>query len=122
VKNKQSTIRCNDSFVVHNEVMANRSFRTSAELADFGLAIRRWRAILGLTASQVAERANITRDTLRSIETGTGTASLGAVFAVLEVLGIQGTLAKQIDPLNFDLGRDRAELINKKRVRTRALG
>ncbi len=102
--------------------MANKSFRTSAELADFGLAIRRWRAVHSLTASQVAERANISRDTLRSIEQGTGTSSLMAVFAVLEVLGVQGILAHEIDPLNSELGRDRAELINKKRVRTNALG
>ena len=102
--------------------MANKSFRTSAELASFGLSIRRWRAIHSLTANQVAQRANISRDTLRSIENGTGTPSLLAVLAVLEVLGLQGTFAKEIDPLNSELGRDRAELLNKKRVRTNALG
>lgn len=100
--------------------MANKSFQINAELADFGQSIRRWRAIQSLTASQVAERANISRDTLRSIEQGKGSPSLAAVFAVLEVLGIQGTITKEIDPLKTELGRDRAALIDKKRVHANA--
>mgnify|MGYP000084169253 CR=1 FL=1 len=101
--------------------MANKSFRTSAELTDFGLAIRRWRAVHSLTANQVAERADISRDTLRAIENGAGTPSLVAVFAVLEVLGIQNLVTKDMDPLKTDLGRDRASQIGKRRIHSNAL-
>ncbi len=40
-----------------------------------GEQIVTWRKLQGLTAEQVAERAGISRNTLRSIEQGTGNAS-----------------------------------------------
>ena len=45
-------------------------YRIDRELTEFGEHIRGWRMVLGLTAQQVAERAGITRDTLRKIEAG----------------------------------------------------
>lgn len=45
-------------------------YRINRHMADFGKHVRGWRMVLGLTAQQVAERADITRDTLRKIETG----------------------------------------------------
>ncbi|MDF2993339.1 MAG: putative transcriptional regulator, partial [Microbacterium sp.] len=44
-------------------------YRIDHELREFGAHVRGWRMVLGLTAQQVAERADITRDTLRKIET-----------------------------------------------------
>ncbi len=47
-----------------------------------------------LTALQVAERANISRNTLYLLEKGTPSVSLGALFNVLRVLGLQDDLLK----------------------------
>ena len=47
-----------------------------------------------LTTIQVAERANIGRNTLYLIEKGTPGVSLGAVFNVLRVLGLQDDILK----------------------------
>jgi DNA-binding XRE family transcriptional regulator len=46
------------------------AYKIDRQLADFGDHVRGWRMVLNLTAQQVAERAGITRDTLREIETG----------------------------------------------------
>lgn len=74
-------------------------------IAEFGAHIRSWRKISKLSAELVAERAGITRDTLRAIELGTGTPRLENVFAVLEALGLDNTLVAAIDPINDERGR-----------------
>lgn len=47
----------------------------SADYPSSGPHVRGWHMVLGLTAQQVSERAGITRDTLRKIETGDPTVS-----------------------------------------------
>lgn len=42
-------------------------YKIDRYIATFGEHVRGWRMVLGLTAQQVAERADITRDTLRKI-------------------------------------------------------
>lgn len=79
--------------------------RLTRDHARFGDSIRRWRALLGLTAETVAERAGISRNTLRDIEKGTGSTSFGSVMAVLRVLNIDDAVVDAVEPLNTDLGR-----------------
>ena len=43
-------------------------FHIDRELIAFGAHVRAWRMVLGLTAQQVCERADISRQTLRKIE------------------------------------------------------
>jgi transcriptional regulator with XRE-family HTH domain len=76
-----------------------------------------WRKILGLTTQQVAERADITRDTLRKLEHGDPTVGFHVALKVARALGILDTLAEALDPLKTDLGRARAGLVNRQRVR-----
>lgn len=76
-----------------------------------------WRKILGLTAQQVADRADITRDTLRKLEHGDPTVSFHGVLRVARALGILEAMTEALDPLNTDLGRARAGLLDRKRVR-----
>lgn len=76
-----------------------------------------WRKILGLTTEQVAERADITRDTLRKLEHGDPTVGFHVVLKVARSLGILDTLTEALDPLNTDLGRARAALLSRQRVR-----
>jgi len=47
-----------------------------------------------LTAIQVAERANISRNTLYLLEKGTPSVSIGALFNVLRVLGLHEDFLK----------------------------
>lgn len=92
-------------------------YRIDRELTEFGEHVRGWRMVLGLTAQQVAERAGITRDTLRKIESGSAGVGFGNVAQVLRALGVLDQAVEAIDPLRSDLGRLRAGKLGKKRAR-----
>lgn len=92
-------------------------YRIERELTEFGQHVRGWRMVLGLTAQQVAERAGITRDTLRKIEAGDPGVGFGNVAQVLRALGVLGQVVNAIDPLGSDIGRLRAGNLSKKRAR-----
>jgi transcriptional regulator with XRE-family HTH domain len=76
-----------------------------------------WRKLQGLTAAQLAERAGISRDTLRSIEHGQGTASSENVLRVLRILGVLDGVVAAADPYRTDVGRLRMDETLPKRVR-----
>ncbi|WP_312980065.1 helix-turn-helix domain-containing protein [Corynebacterium sp.] len=92
-------------------------YRIDREVEAFGGHIRGWRMVLGLTAQQVAERAGITRDTLRKIETGNPSVSFASVTQVLRALGVLDQTIDAVDPLNSDIGRLRAGKLERKRAR-----
>lgn len=92
-------------------------YRIDRELAEFGEDVRGWRMVLGLTAQQVSERAGITRDTLRKIESGDAGVGFGNVAQVLRALGVLDRAVEAIDPLNSDIGRLRAGNLSKRRAR-----
>jgi transcriptional regulator with XRE-family HTH domain len=86
--------------------MARRQSPARARLlAEFGSNIERWRKLQGLSAVQLAERAHVTRDTLRALEQGTGSPTLDSVMAILTSLGIANTLVESTDPWNTPAGR-----------------
>ena len=76
-----------------------------------------WRKILGLTTTQVADRADISRTTLRKLEQGDPSVAFHVVLRVARALGVLDTITDAIDPLKTDLGRARAGLLQRKRVR-----
>ncbi len=83
-----------------------------------GEHVRGWRMVLGLTAQQVAERASITRDTLRRIEKGESGVSFGNVAPpVLRAIGVLDDVVDVVDPLRSDIGRLRAAKLQKRRAR-----
>lgn len=92
-------------------------YRIDRQIADFGQFVRGWRMVLGLTAQQVAERADITRSTLRKIESGNPNVNFNNVAQVLRALGVLDQVVSAIDPLNSDIGRLRADKLVKKRAR-----
>ncbi len=92
-------------------------YRIDRQIADFGGHVRGWRMVLGLTAQQVAERAEITRDTLRKIESGNPNVSFNNVAQVLRALGVLDQAVAAIDPLSSDVGRLRADKLVRKRAR-----
>ncbi len=63
-------------------------------LAELGNNIKLARLRRKLSMEQVAERANISRPTLFSIEKGSATVSLGSYVQALMVLGLQNDLLK----------------------------
>jgi transcriptional regulator with XRE-family HTH domain len=63
-------------------------------LEIFGENVKLARKRRKLKAIQVAERADISRNTLYLIEKGNAGVSLGAVFNVLRVLGLQDDFLK----------------------------
>ncbi|MPV51204.1 MULTISPECIES: helix-turn-helix domain-containing protein [unclassified Pseudactinotalea] len=92
-------------------------YRIGRELAEFGEHVRGWRMVLGLTAQQVAERAGITRDTLRKVESGDPGVGFGNVAQVLRALGVLDRTVQAVDPLGSDIGRLRAGKLAKRRAR-----
>lgn len=92
-------------------------YRIDRQIGDLGAHVRGWRMVLGLTAQQVAERADITRDTLRKIESGNPNVSFNNVAQVLRALGVLDQAVEAIDPLNSDIGRLRAGSLSRKRAR-----
>lgn len=92
-------------------------YKIDRQLSTFGEHVHGWRMVLGLTAQQVAERADITRDTLRKIETGDPGVRFGSVMQVLRALGTLDQAVAAIDPLSSDIGRLRAGNLTKKRAR-----
>lgn len=89
--------------------------RTSARqqrlLRELGSNIQRWRKINGITATDLAQRAFVSRKTLREIEAGTGTSQLASLMAVLTVLGIADTVVSSADPHRSEIGRIRMDAI-----------
>lgn len=77
------------------------------------------RIILGLSQELVAERANISRTTLIRLEAGEG-GKVEHLMVVASVLGVAEDLVQSVDPLNSDLGRARAHLLNRHRVAPRS--
>ena len=92
-------------------------YRIDRQLTELGEHVHGWRMVLGLTARQVAERASISRDTLRKIENGDPTVSFSSVAQVLRALGILDQVVGAADPLASDIGRLRAGALARKRAR-----
>ena len=85
-------------------------------LVEVGENIKLARLRRKLSAEQVAERANTTRPTLRSIEQGSGSVAIGVYAQVLFVLGMEKDLLKMAsdDPLGRRL--QDANLLVKERA------
>lgn len=92
-------------------------YKIEEQLRTFGEHVRGWRMVLGLTAQQVSERAGISRDTLRKIESGDPGVGFSNVAQVLRALGVLDQAVDAIDPLASDIGRLRAGSLAKKRAR-----
>lgn len=75
-----------------------------------------WRRLRQLTASQVADRAGVSRHTVMRLEHGEG-ASLENVLRVARALGVLDSLTEAIDPYSTDVGRLRSEEALPERVR-----
>lgn len=91
--------------------------RTRRAALQMGEHLTAWRKLQGLTAEQVAERADISRLTLRRLESGEVSVGLDVLLNVARVLGTLDRLIDALDPYETDLGRARANQALPKRVR-----
>ena len=89
--------------------VANGQRRIGEELAT-------WRRLRRLTASQVADRAGVSRHTVMRLENGEG-ASMESVLRVARALGVLDSLVAALDPYATDEGRLRSEEALPERVR-----
>lgn len=97
--------------------MPRPSSRVNAAAKSIGEQFVAWRKLQGLTTVQVSERAGISRNTLRRVETGDTGVSLQAFLGVARALGVLEAVVTATDPYETDLGRARADEILPKRVR-----
>lgn len=93
------------------------SVRTQRAAVALGDHLTTWRKLLGLTAEQVADRAGVSRTTLRRLETGEAGVSLETTLNVARALGQLDRLIEALDPYQTDLGRARADQHLPQRVR-----
>ena len=89
-------------------------------LVELGENIKLARLRRKLSSEQVAERANISRPTLSSIEKGSASVSIGSYLQVLFVLGLEKDFLKLAK--DDELGRklQDANLISKERAPKRS--
>ena len=79
--------------------------RRARQLIELGEHVRAWRKLQGLSASELARRAHVTRDTLRALEEGVGSPRLDSAMAIISALGFADHFVAGADPLRSDAGR-----------------
>ncbi len=96
--------------------LSGKARRTARTLGEY---ISTFRRLQGLTAEQVADRAGITRTTLRKLEQGEPSVGLDVFLEVCRVLGVLDFVLEGMNPYETALGQSLAEqnLSLPKRVR-----
>lgn len=98
-------------------VVKRTSMKTQRTAHAIGDQLVTWRKLLGLTAEQVADRAGLSRNTLRKLEQGELGVGFEAFLDVARVLGLSEQLNSAFDPYETDFGRARADQVLPERVR-----
>jgi DNA-binding XRE family transcriptional regulator len=91
-------------------------------LAKLGQDIRSARLRRRITTTMMAERAFITRTTLRKVENGNPGVSLGIYATVMFVLGLASRLADLVDTRSDEVGLQLEEERLPKRIRQPGTG
>ena len=92
-------------------------YATEDALRLTGERVAVWRRLLGLTQSQVAQRAGVSRGAVVRVEAGHPGASIDTFFRILGALHITDQVTDALDPLRTAVGMARADEILPKRVR-----
>lgn len=80
-----------------------------------------WRKLRGLTQAQVADRANVSVNTLRRLEGADGGITLENSLRIFRALGVLESVPRALDPYETDVGRMRLDEQLPQRVRTKSL-
>lgn len=92
--------------------------RALRQVADDVVA---WRKLGALTQVQLADRAGVSRDTVRRLEGGDGGVSIENLLRILRALGVLDNVPRALDPYETDVGRLRFDERLPQRVRTKRL-
>lgn len=80
-----------------------------------------WRKLRGLTQLQLADRADISLNTVRRMESAEGGVAFENFLRILRALGVLESIPNALDPYNTDVGRLRSEEHLPERVRPKNL-
>lgn len=80
-----------------------------------------WRKLRGLTQAQVADRADVSVNTVRRLEDADGGVTLENGLRIFRALGVLESVPKALDPYETDVGRLRSEENLPQRVRPKNL-
>lgn len=92
-------------------------FLFCSENAHYANSISTWRKLLGMTAQQLADKANVSRGTISRLEKGDPSVSFETILGVSSALGITERLIDAFDPYETDFGRIRSDQKLPQRVR-----
>lgn len=90
-------------------------------LRSLGEDVGTWRKLRSLTQAQLADRSNVSRNTLNRLENGDGGVSTENLLRILRGLGILEVFSRAIDPYESDIGRLRFDQQLPQRVRPRSV-
>lgn len=85
-------------------------------LLGLGARLKRERLRQGLTTVQMAEKADLSRMTLRSVEAGEPTPTIGSYLRVMRVLGVSQDLAMLVNDVEPASGRSKKQVTGAKGV------
>lgn len=85
-------------------------------LLGLGARLKRERLRQGLTTVQMAEMADLSRMTLRSVEAGEPTPTIGSYLRVMRVLGVSQDLAMLVNDVEPASGRNKKQVTGAKGV------
>jgi transcriptional regulator with XRE-family HTH domain len=85
------------------------SARTAKAAGTLGEYLATFRKLQGLTAAQVADRAGVTRNTLRRLEHGETSVGLDVFLEVSRVLGVLDFVLQGMNPYETALGQSLAQ-------------
>lgn len=88
-------------------------------LALLGERLSQWRRISGLTQTQVADRAGVSRATVVRLEAGRPGPSVEMLVRVLGALHLTDKVTGALDPLTSAVGMARAQDALPQRIRRR---
>ena len=91
--------------------------KTKLAAKRVGESVSTWRKLRGLTAQQLADKANVSRGTITRLEGGDPSVSFETVLNVAFMLGISDRVIDAFDPYETDYGRLRADESLPQRVR-----
>lgn len=91
--------------------------KTQLAAKRVGESVSTWRKLRGLTAQQLADKANVSRGTITRLEGGDPSVSFETVLNVAFMLGISDRVIDAFDPYETDYGRLRADESLPQRVR-----
>lgn len=87
---------------------SRRNPRTQRAARELGRHLLAWRRLQGLTQAVLADRAGISRMTLRKLEQGDPSVGMEPFLDVLRCLGALDYLVDGLDPFDTPVGRHRA--------------